>query len=101
MTETVKLSIEALSASQGSDLISAVEQAATNSIGKVIDITHIPGDVLRFTIQTTADKLEQLSYALSNMGLSFKQGAADVLHNAANQYSLYRNIHLNLSVEFF
>lgn len=101
MTNTVKLSIEALSASQGNDLITAVDQAATNSIGKVIDITHLSEAALRFTIQTTADKLEQLSYGLSAIGLSLKQEACDVLINASNQYSLYRDIHLNLLVEFF
>ena len=101
MTEPLNLSIEALSASHAGALISAVEKATLNSIGKVVDIKHISEDAIRFSIQITADKLDQLSYALLNCNLSLKHGAEDVLQNVANQYSLYRDVNLNLLVGFF
>jgi hypothetical protein len=101
MVNTVKLSIEAVASNTGKDLVNVIHHAATHSISYVIDMKQASGNMLHFTIQTTSDKLETLCHRLIGTGLQLKDNAVDVLMNASGQYSLYRDIHLDLSIQSF
>jgi predicted ATP-grasp superfamily ATP-dependent carboligase len=101
MMNTVKLSIEAVASNTGKDLVNVIHHAAVNSISYVIDMKQASGNMLQFTIKTTSDRLESLCHRLVDTGLLLKDNAVDVLMNASGQYSLYRDIHLDLNVESF
>lgn len=101
MISTVKLSIEAIASNTGKDLVNVIHHAAINSVSHVIDMKQASENMLQFTIQTTSDKLETLCHRLVGTGLLLKDNAIDILMNAANQYSLYRDIHLDLHVQSF
>lgn len=98
MINTIKLFIDA-KASLQPDLIGLIKEVSKNSLSEVLHIDG-SGDAVLVTIQTTADKLEQLGYKLAASGIEIAENAFDVLKNAASQYSLYRDIHLNMSIEF-
>lgn len=100
MTEPLSISIEALAASHGSALINMVEQATLNSFGKVVEVIEEPEKHIQFSIQTTADKLDQLSFALTNADISLKNGADTVLDYVSEQYSMFRDVHLNLMIGY-
>jgi len=101
MINTVKLSIEAIASNTGKDLVNVIEHATRNSVSYVTDMKQASETMLQFTIQTTSDKLECLCHRLVGTGLLLKDNAVDILMNAANQYSLYRDIHLDLHVHSF
>jgi hypothetical protein len=98
MINTVKLSIEAVASNTGKDLINVIEHATRNSVSYVAEMKQASETLLQFTIHTTSDKLEGLCHRLAGTGLLLKDNATDILMNAANQYSLYRDIHLHLHV---
>jgi hypothetical protein len=97
MIETIKLFIDA-KASLHTDLVGLVREVSKNSLSEVLH-TDATGDTFLVTIQTTADKLEHLGYKLAASGIHIAENAAGVLANAANQYSLYRDIHLSMNIE--
>lgn len=98
MIDTIKLFIDA-KASLHQDVIGLIKEAAKNSLSEVLHTDGV-GDAVIVTIQTTADKLEQLGFKLAASGIVIAENAVDILQNAANQYSLYRDIHLNMNIEF-
>jgi hypothetical protein len=101
MVNTIKLSVEAKAANLETDLLNAVQQVSTNSLSEILDAQTPAHNILSITIQTTSDKLESICYKLAESGILLTQNAGDILLNAASQYSLYRDIHLNLNIEAF
>lgn len=97
MIETIKLFIDA-KASLQPNLIDLIKDISKNSLSEVLH-TDVSDNILFVTIQTTADKLEHLGYKLSASGIQMAESATAILKNAAGQYSLYRDIHLNMNVE--
>jgi hypothetical protein len=98
MIDTVKLFIDARASLQP-DLVELVKQVSVNSLSEVLHAHESGDNMLLITIKTTADKLEHLGYKLAESGILLAENAGDILRNAANQYSLYRNIHLNMNIE--
>jgi hypothetical protein len=101
MVNTIKLTVEAKAANLETDLLNAVQQVSTNSLSEILDAQTPAHNILSVTIQTTSDKLEAIYYKLAESGILLTQNAGDILLNAASQYSLYRDIHLNLNIEAF
>ena len=100
MAEPLNISIEALAASHGSALINMVERATLNSFGKVVNVIEEPEKHIQFSIQTTADKLDQLSFALADAEISLKNGAETILGYVSEQYSMFRDVHLSLMIGY-
>lgn len=98
MIDTIKLFIDAKT-SLHPDLIGLIKEAAKNSLSEVL-CADGAGNTVFVTIQTTADKIEQLGFKLAASGIEMAGNAVDVLQNAASQYSLYRDIHVNMNIEF-
>jgi adenylate cyclase len=98
MIDTIKLFIDARASLQP-DLIESIKLVSANSLSEVLHAHKTGENMLLITIKTTADKLEHLGYKLAESGILLAENASDILRNAANQYSLYRNIHLNMNIE--
>jgi hypothetical protein len=98
MIDTVKLFVDARASLQPG-LVDLIKQVSINSLSEVLYAQESSDNILLITIQTTADKLEHLCYKFTESGIHLAENAGDVLRNASTQYSLYRNIHLNMHIE--
>lgn len=97
MTNTVNLLFKAHVSSFTSDIIPAVERAITNSSSWVIE-KKTSDNGLSVHVKTYTEKLEKLQYELETAGLELDEQVSAVVANAANQYSVFRDIEVTLVV---
>lgn len=97
MINTIQLFIDA-KASLQPDFIGIIKDVSKNSLSEVLH-TRGSDEAIFVTIQTTADKLEQLGYKMAAAGIEITENALGILKNAAGQYSLYRDIQLNINIK--
>lgn len=97
MTTTVNLLLKANATTLSSQLYSELEKAVSNSSCWTLEKkASVNGIQLR--IKAYSDKLEKLHDALLRTGIDLQDGAAEMMQNAANQYSVFRDIEVMLIV---
>lgn len=80
-------------------VVEKVEQLLKKKIVfNTFEVEQFADDLTRFTIQTTSDKLEHLWNYLCQTGVEVNEQVYQTLCNAAEQYSVYRDISIQLDV---
>lgn len=100
MTEPLGISIEALAAPHGSALMNMVEPATLNSFGKAVEVIEEPQNQMQFSIQKTSDEVKQRLFALTDTDIYLKNGAENSLDTLSDQYSMLREVHLDLMIGY-
>jgi len=95
----VTLFIEAKTTHLGTEMVNAVKTATCNSISEIVSSNLLGDNALQVLIHTSSDKLESLVFKFANADLHLAENTIEILANAATQYSVHRNIFLNLSIQ--
>ena len=79
------------------ELLSKIQSAIHSSSCRTLQLLSESDDV-KFTIQVSSDKILKLYDELQNTGIEFETDYSGVVQNASTQYSVFREIELELFV---
>lgn len=97
MASTVNLLLKANSKFVTNELANKIENSVKQSNCWVVEkLTSDNG--MQFKIKVFTDKLEKLYLQLHEAGLDLVEGSAEMITNASNQYSVFRDIEITLIV---
>ncbi len=97
MASTVNLLLKASSNFVTDELTNRIENSVKQSSCWVVEkLTSDNG--IQFQIKAFTDKLEKLYLQLHDTGLDLVEGSAEMISNASNQYSVFRDIEITLVV---
>jgi hypothetical protein len=97
MEAKVTLRFQAFSPLALEQMSTDVSQAIINSVCRCVE-RHATESNIRFTIAVTSDKLVKLYDSLQATQITFDQDYSAIINNAAQQYSVYRDIELILDI---
>lgn len=97
MTTTVNLLLKASVTPLSSNLLTELEKAVSNSSCWTLE-KRASANGIQLRIKAYSDKLEKLYDALVKTGIELQERALLMMQNAANQYSVFRDIEVVLIV---
>lgn len=97
MSKTVQILIIAYTSLLTEDLLVQVENSIKQSSCWVIEKLTVETG-LTFRITAFADKLEKLYHNLQKVGLTLAEGSHEIVANASQQYSVFRDIEVTLQL---
>jgi hypothetical protein len=97
MESKVILKFNAIHVNCDKELFGKIQSAINNSTCRTLQLLSESDDV-KFTIQVSSDKILKLYDELKNTGIEFELDYSGVVQNASTQYSVFREIELELFV---
>jgi hypothetical protein len=97
MATTLNLLLKASANYMSDELIYRIENGIKQSSCWVKEQLNSENE-LHFQIKAYTDKLEKLYMQLQEIGLEFVYGSTEMIKNASNQYSVFRDIEITLVV---
>lgn len=98
MAEKVVLKFDAQSAELNKEFISKIDLAIVNSVCRTLKC-KTDRHLIEYVISVTSDKIIKLYDMLLQAGIEFSENYTSIVHNASTQYSVFREIELELRIE--